>query len=255
MAIPKKSPLKAKPLRYPGQSIDDEIQNKLEDFFLYFMVITGFFMLIIFEWQQWFDKKPDDPVRITIICVLIICFYVYKVARTRRNIVRLKMARDGEKVVGQYLDDLQRSGARVLHDIIGENFNIDHVIIARQGLFVVDTKTYSKPIKGQAKIHIENNRVYANGMEIERNPIEQSKALSKWLFELLEESTGKKFPIRPVVVFPGWFVDPINNNGDVWVLNPKALPKFIANEPDRLKDEDIHLITFHLCRYIRSKYQ
>jgi len=39
---------------------------------------------------------------------------------------------------------------------------------------------------------------------------------------------------------------------EVWILNPKALPTFISNEPVMLKDTDVHLTAFHLSRYIRT---
>jgi hypothetical protein len=68
----------------------------------------------------------------------------------------------------------------------------------------------------------------------------------------LQESTGSKYKIRPVILFPGWFVEPMKRGQDVWILNPKALPTFVANEPVTLKDAEVHLITFHLSRYIRS---
>jgi len=55
-------------------------------------------------------------------------------------------------------------------------------------------------------------------------------------------------------VFPGWFVEPLVGAAkfDVWVLEPKALPAFIDNEPDRIPPPDVALAAFHLSRYIRA---
>lgn len=69
-------------------------------------------------------------------------------------------------------------------------------------------------------------------------------------YELLEASTGKKFSVKPIVLFPGWFVENLNLNAEVWVLNDKALPTFIQNRPTTLAQEDINLIVFHLKRYV-----
>jgi hypothetical protein len=38
----------------------------------------------------------------------------------------------------------------------------------------------------------------------------------------------------------------------LWVLNPRALPAFLDNEPKRLADDDVKLASFHLSRFIRS---
>ena len=67
------------------------------------------------------------------------------------------------------------------------------------------------------------------------------------------ESTGKEFVARPVIVFPGWFVENVTRkfNG-VWVLEPKALPSFLKQEAVRLTSEEIKLASFHLSRFIRS---
>jgi hypothetical protein len=57
---------------------------------------------------------------------------------------------------------------------------------------------------------------------------------------LLAESTGRKFEVRPEIVYPGWFVE--NRSADrnrIWVLNPKGLSTFLDHEPMRLKPEDI----------------
>jgi len=94
--------------------------------------------------------------------------------------------------------------------------------------------------------------VFVDGRAVDRQPIRQAKALSKWLQELLQKSTGEKFFIQPVILFPGWFVEPMKKGQEVWILNPKAMPTFIGNEPVRLKETDVHLVTFHLSRYIRT---
>jgi hypothetical protein len=89
---------------------------------------------------------------------------------------------------------------------------------------------------------------------MDRNPIQQSRALSKWIQDLLLETTGKKFPVQGVVVFPGWFVEKMDGKEDIWVLNPKALPTFIRNSKNKLEIEDVRLAYYHLSRYVRSRY-
>jgi hypothetical protein len=61
------------------------------------------------------------------------------------------------------------------------------------------------------------------------------------LANLLEMTAGKKFPVRGVVVFPGWFVEQRAPRGSVWVLEPKALPAFIEKEPALVAPSDVAL--------------
>ena len=83
----------------------------------------------------------------------------------------------------------------------------------------------------------------------------QAKAQASWLRELLSESTGHKYDVRPVIVYPGWFVENRSpGKKAIWVLNPKGLPTFLDDEPRQLKPEDIKLTSFHLNRLVRTSY-
>jgi len=54
--------------------------------------------------------------------------------------------------------------------------------------------------------------------------------------------------------FPGWFVEPFDMKAaGVWVLEPKALDKFIEREPERYSREDVKAMASALSSYVRSK--
>ena len=66
-------------------------------------------------------------------------------------------------------------------------------------------------------------------------------------------ATGRSFEVRPVILFPGWFVEPPPGGlVRVWVLNPKALPSFLEHAKTRLSAEDVTLASTHLAKYIRA---
>jgi len=248
----KRSPLKDKPLRYAGQSVDEQIEDKVLNLLQWYL-ISGFAIFIaISEWVRFFHPSAPHPISDTVIAAVLTGFSAYKIFMGMKEISRLKMARDGEKLVAEGLQEMIKQGATVLNDIQADKFNIDHVIVSKNGIYLIETKTFSKPAKKDAKISFDNEHVFADGFLIDRNPIQQAKALTKWLQELLMQSTGIKFAIRPVVLFPGWFIEPMKRGQEVWILNPKALPTFISNESITLKDTDVHLVAFHLSRYVRT---
>jgi len=248
----KRSPLKDKPLRYAGQSIDEQIEDKLLEAIYWILVSSGTIILAIAEWFRYINPRPAQPIIITIFTVIVLAMGTNKIFKGRKEADRLKMARDGEKLVAEGLQEMIKQGATVLNDIQGDKFNIDHVVVSKNGIYLIETKTFSKPAKKEAKISFDNEHVFADGFLIDRNPIQQAKALTKWLQELLMQSTGVKFAVRPVVLFPGWFIEPMKRGQEVWILNPKALPTFISNEPVALKETDVHLAAFHLSRYVRT---
>jgi hypothetical protein len=250
-----KSPLKDKPLKNPGESLDIELKDLLfGDVFSYFIFAIFMVMMALMEWLRWFKDLPPNPKTLTVVALISVLIAAWKFERSRARIKALRLGRDGEKAVGQYLEFLREKGAKVFHDIPGVGFNLDHVVIHETGIYVIETKTISKPDRGEAKLVYNGTNVLKNGFAFDRNPIQQVRAAKQWLTDLLKESTGKKFTTRAVVVYPGWFIQPTAEakSSDVWVLNPKALPAFISKSALQISAEDVTLCAYHLGRYIRT---
>ncbi|MDA0867620.1 MAG: hypothetical protein O2890_14705, partial [Cyanobacteria bacterium] len=70
----------------------------------------------------------------------------------------------------------------------------------------------------------------------------------------LQEITGKAWPVKSVVVFPGWYVESRSgaNQGNLWVLNPKALPSFLKNSPTCLSGDEVRLLSSQVSKYLRT---
>jgi hypothetical protein len=252
----KKSPIKGKPLRYVGQSLDERIDYLINDRAVpYYLVCFLLVYLAGYEWWRYFKNPPPSPKTVTFFAVLFVIYGIYKWSKIIKEIKNIKLGRDGERVVGQYLDNLREKGHRIFHDLLGDNFNLDHVIISTKGIFVIETKTYSKPESGEAKIHFDGEKISIEAAGVHTKPIIQVTASSKWLKDILSETTGKIFEVKPVILFPGWFVESTGKRkkSDIWVLNPKALPTYIDNLPNILSQEDMMLASFHISRYIRTQ--
>lgn len=247
-----RSPLKDKPLRNPGQSIDGQLADLGYDKILTPLLVAMMACLFAgLEWWRYLYPRPPTPKTYTVLAMLAVTYCAWRIWRIRPRMRQLKLARDGERIVGQYLERLREQGYQVFHDVIDKAFNIDHVIIGPAGIFTVETKTHSKPGRGDARVVFDGEKILVNGFELDRDPIIQAKAQTGWLKSLLAESAGRAFEVRPVVVFPGWFVEQRpGSTRKMWVLEPKALPGFLANEPRVLSDEDVKLASFHLSRFI-----
>lgn len=249
-----RSPLKAPALRNPGEYLGEEIRRlQTEDIGSYLVVGMVFGVLAIFEWARFLLKWPPQPGLFTGIAVLVCCLAAIKVKLIRQRVRILEQAQEGEKAVGQFLEGLREKGYRVLHDIAGGKFNLDHVLIGSTGIYMVETKTISKPNGREAVVEYDGEKVTVAGFSPDRDPIAQAKALSRWLRDLIKESTGMAFGVRPVVLYPGWYVNKQAKDAEVWVLNPKALPAFLEHELTTMSPEDVHLVSYHLSRYVRGK--
>lgn len=252
-----RSPIKDKPLRSPGQSLDEQMRELFESKLVVPLIGAIFLiMLTVIEWYRQFSGMPPSPILMTVLAFLANGYVVMRFFSVRRELRRLRQGSDGEKAVGQFLEGLRGKGYRVFHDILGQSFNVDHVLIGPAGVFTVETKTWSKPARGEAKIMYDGEKIVSGSREPDRDPVIQARAQAGWMKEFLAESTARKFEVRPVILFPGWYVEQaLGSSRQVWVLNPKALETFLANEPERLSEDDIKLASFHLSRFIRTSEQ
>lgn len=250
-----RSPLKDKPMRNPGQSVREQRDDLVFDKLLAPMMIAlMLIVLAVTDWVRYFLPTPRQPWVSSVIAALAIIYVIWQFSRHRPNIGMLKLAEDGEKAVGQLLEGLRASGYAVFHDLVGTDFNVDHVIIGPAGVFTIETKTWNKPRQGNPKITFDGETLLMAGREPDRNPVIQTKAQASWLQRLLAESTGKTLPVRPAILFPGWYIeDSRASRKDLWVLEPKALAAFLAQEQAQLPPEDVKLAAFHLSRFIRAQ--
>lgn len=212
-------------LRNPGQSLDERIDHTINDDFMGYYILAA--TLWVITTLEWFGKAlnwPRAPGAFAIAAAAATALCAWKFFRTRAQIRHLRQGRDGEREVAEILDDLKQVGAQVLHDIPGEEGNVDHVVICTRGIFVIETKAWSKP-DNVWEMHFDGETIHIPTRLPDSAPIIQCKAEVSDMMTLLKESTSKNYPVRGVVVFLDWFVKrkPSARGSDIWVLNPKEL--------------------------------
>lgn len=249
-----KSPLKAKPHRYAGQSLDDEIYNNLLDGFLRYYLISGIILIIAgLEWFRSINNTPPTPWAYTIAAVISIVVTIVMGLRTTGKVKRLKQARDGERAIGQYLETFRSSGCNVFHDLQGGDFNLDHVLISPKGVFAIETKSYSKPARGKPRITANGTSLSIHGKQNQAIHT-QLIAQQKWLSDLVSKLRGKKTTARAAVLFQGWFIEGRFDDDSLWTLNPKALSSYMDALPDQYKAHEVKQITNLLSMHLREQY-
>jgi len=251
----KKSPIKDPPVRMPGQSVRESIDYLVDEEAMPWVIVAlCTIMITIVAWCVFYFKTPVVPWVFTLITVVIIPVSVAKILRMKREVKTLHLGQIGEEAVGQFLEEkLRPVGYQVLHDIQADNCNVDHVLIGPSGIYTIETKTNSKPKKGQCLVTYDGKIVKVNGLHPERDPVVQALAEAGWLRNLIEASTGKKFKVQPVVLYPGWFITATAGWHEVWVFNEISFVNTVAKFNTQIDDADIHLITYHLKRYVITR--
>mgnify|MGYP003419092272 FL=1 len=234
--IKKHSPLKKSPLRNPGQSLDEKMQDVLYDDVYFYIIISAFLVLIAMtEWGRQIFDTPPYPLLWTFIAVISVGVSIMKGMEALRKIKNIKLGRDGEKIVGQSLEKLRAKGYLVFHDIDTGRGNTDHVLVGPDGVFTIETKTRSKD--GDQRISC-NGRFIIEGRGIStEKPVIQAKGEAAWFQSFINDRTGLSVRVRPVIIYPGWFVSPQPKDAAVWVLNENAFPSFLDNT-ERIFDQE-----------------
>lgn len=250
----KRSPITEKPLRNPGQSLQKQRDNLLYDKMLA-PVLAAWLLVVLagLEWWFYLNPAPRNPVVLSVIALLAVTFAAWRIWRVWPQLKQFNQGIEGEKAVGQFLESLRERGYQVFHDLQGKGFNVDHVIVGPGGVYTIETKTLSKPIGGKAKLQFDGEVVLHYGKPLGRDPVGQAKAQAGWVQKILSDYSGAEFEVWPVVVFPGWFIERQSNQEKIWVLEPKALAKWLANEPLALSEEQVRLVSNSLARFVREQ--
>lgn len=136
-----------------------------------------------------------------------------------------KAGLSGELASAQELNRLIAKGCVVFHDLPAVKGNIDHVVVAPNAVFVVETKWRSKKGTGKASAEVfydGDSLQFPGGFKV-RAPLEQAAACARELSKYLHGKTGEPVRVIPVVALPGWYVKivPGSESAEVKVLNPK----------------------------------
>jgi hypothetical protein len=238
----KRSPLSKHLLRGPGHSLRCEIDDRMWDVAGYLMVLP-LLPLTLYSIHVTRAYMDGSPLRFSIILVvgglIALMIVSYKLFSEFRKIWRLRLGYEAEVAMGQELDQLMRNGAIVFHDFPADGFNIDHVVITTNGVFAIETKGRSKLIRGRGK---SNATLTFDGKLLkfptwsEKHPLEQVRSQAVWLSKWLSNKLKEEISVKPVLAFPGWFIE-LKGKNDVAVINGSQVNWILKIKHDQLSEK------------------
>jgi hypothetical protein len=247
-----RDPIKQAPLHDPAESLKSHLDDLLWDGFAPWMFTSMFAVILAaLEWYQWAFSLPPSPKLMTVFAVGCLAYAAWRFTQLRPELHRLRLGIRGERAVGQFLQqEIVPLGYRIFHDVREDGFNIDHVAIGPGGVFAIETKTHSKPA-GDARVVFDGTRVTIGGRQPDRDPIAQSLASAAAVRRILKQFSGVDEKPRPVVLYPGWWVD--EARAEVWVLNETRFAGYLRHETPRLNERQIAVLSEALARYVRER--
>jgi hypothetical protein len=250
MFTKKRKVLLPKVRRRAGESLSEERERRVYDTLplIFFVPFTFWFVFFVAQLQQSNPilRRPAFWLSFAIIFTILSAIWFMRLFHIAR---RLNRGQRGELHVADVLDELRSEGYKPVHDIVGNGFNIDHVIVGPGGVFAIETKYRS----GKGEITFRNPEgVIVGGRLEEKNCLKQARASAATISDLIHESCGRREWVMPLVVFVGdWKVKEDWRDARVRVLTPDRLQRYIRSQQPRLRPSEIELIVSHLERSAR----
>jgi hypothetical protein len=207
----KRLPFTQKILRPPGESLrirlielDEKLNDRLIQLFL-----AAYSPLIMAGLVALQGVRPGIRVWITIgaIAVVASIWSAYRLSNVINLRRRIRLGFEGERHVGETLNQLMLDGYRVFHDFLITDKprsirNIDHIVVGPNGVFAVETKTRRK-VKGENGANVtvlENALQYPWGLD--QRDLAQAHHDAAWLSEWLSRMTDRPVSVGSILSSP-----------------------------------------------------
>ena len=257
MAFPKKkkkyrSPVEGPLRRLPGQSIREEWNRLFDDKVMgYLLVPLVGWVLAIWQWIYWWTGSKPSPAVATVVASIVTIYCAYRIRRVYPEFRNLNLGEKGERRVSEVLRTLRDKDYVTFDDLLLEGVNVDHVVVGPGGVFAVETKTFS--IFGNVSAGIDASGVLQFGGNPKfKDPLKQARACAAIVSAELKRWMHRDIWVNPVVVLPGWRIDPPKVDTGVVILNEETIAEFFKTRPEKLNTSEIRDICSHLDRSARS---
>jgi hypothetical protein len=257
--------LKNKQTFHPGQSTDKEIKDlKLKLVFWGYVVIFEFLVFfVLWEWLKWYYHAPPQPIYYTILFLIPAYLCLIRIFLVGKHIQHDRLVSEGEKIVEAEVEELPKYDCKIFHDIVGGNINIDHVVLSKTGIYVIETEARNQKRKQQGDVSGEQSKyevvfdgrvVTLKGSQPNSEPVQHALQKAEWIQNLLKGKLGKEYPVTSILVYPTWIVEESTNYERIWVMNPEYLKWRIPQRqgPNKLNPDEIQQISSELLWFVNK---
>ncbi|MEL4277240.1 nuclease-related domain-containing protein [Shewanella xiamenensis] len=222
--------------RIPAYGLQKQIQDLQLDLMGYMMMGA-----IIFSFPfalnsiQAHIAAGKFPWMLSISALMGLSYCSFKTWKNFSKLTKLRLGHTAEIATANELIGLQALGYQVFHDVQADGFNIDHLVIGKNGVFAIETKGRHKRNKDLRQTNGNGKKgyevFYKDGRLnfpswTETKPIEQAQRqallLRERVSQWLTKATGSPVAATPALVFPGWYVTS-QSKPPLPILNHKQL--------------------------------
>lgn len=253
--------------RLPGESLSKRIESENEKLFSRFIICflappaAG---IIVFAIFYLFYPQVSAPVIIVSCSLVLVSTLVaacWSLIDGIKDVAKLELGLNGERIVADFLKPLEREGWRIFHDVParqnGKDFNLDHVAVGPSGISLIETKSRSK---GKALPGRKDHVVVFDGKKLEwpwghsTSELEQLKRQRVWLENWLHDRIGENVSVSPILAIPGWWTECNSPRARTKVVSHKRVCEAVrGNGQASMDSKNIDLIARQLESICRTR--
>lgn len=259
------SPISAGLLRPAGYSVSQQIIDRQVDLagafslaFLSLLMPYALHLQMALNAARAGAEAPSSVPLLLLGLVLLAAAVTYAY-RSLKRLGQLRTGLEAETAIGQALETMIARGYRVYHDIPADGFNVDHLAVGPAGVFVIETKGRTKPLRlREGKRRKDYEVTFKDGvLEFpgwkEYEPVRQTLAITRWVENWLSRATGKPVEARPVLAIPGWWIER-RSRPPPWITNGTKIEQVFSHSPGAVLDaERIAQICYQVEERVRVK--
>lgn len=235
-----------------GESLQKKIDADFETYYCLLAMFLAFFLLTLYIWLFYLGVWDITLGLAITFSVFTLLFFIYAVRKTLKLIKHMRncyKGMEGERLVGEMLNKLSSDSVRVFHDVCGDCFNVDHLIISTRGIYTIETKHYDR--KKGYKFLYQDGKLLFNG-RVCKTLLNQMDGEANFIFEKLESLCGRDYPIQKVAIIIGAYIEnPAKDFSKYWILNETGFPKFFMNAKESLSIDEVRSIANQVTEWLK----
>ena len=252
--------------RVQGESLQNKIREVEGSFWEIVLSPIYFGIFAIFSWIATFGLVVLNWISAVVFTLLTVVLGVRsykKFQKAKDDLGKYRKGLEGERFVGEMLNRMSSSSTCVFHDIPGERFNVDHIIVSTRGVFAIETKHFDRT-KGH-EFYFDGNmiqRKMPNGKIILcPKLLPQMDGVARFIHDEIKCRTTMDIPVIKVAIIIGCYIHtPAENDADksikryfdkYWITNEKLFEKMFMEEKEIYDDSVVKLISTHINEFVK----
>jgi len=225
--IPRVSNIPRGHRRRAGESLETSLVERLLDIQAAgLLVIMACALLVVYlVWPQ---------VPVWAFPAVMLLFGTYIVGRNIPQLVKLDHGLAAERKVGESLDMLVAYGGRILHDVPFGAEKIDHVVVSKQGIFVIETHHLPKQKIDTGLLRYHQGRLMKSSGPVKGAPELRAKRNASHIADILHAAGYTEAKVDAVLIVPGWSLTGNRDKDEAMVFDTNGFAQWLQAQQGSL---------------------